>query len=106
MTEEVDFTEYERLIIKAPYSKHKSICECILIKLDYEYNRNNDSWRSKDNKILLAFDFSGPLTVNVWYSSDSTTQICDIARPLKFLLDFINLVAPKNEVKAVVKVQD
>jgi hypothetical protein len=97
----MSFEEYRELIIKAPYIKHKSICECILIKLDYAYHKNTDSWTSQDNKISLEFDFSGPLTVNVFYPLGSTTQICDsVRKPLEFLSQFIKLVNNQVEVKA------
>lgn len=94
------FAEYHLLFTKAPYVKHKSICECILIKLDYTYKRDTDSWTSQDGLISVWFDFSGLLTAIVRYSSMSTTAVCDQrGNPLKFLAQFLDIVASKKEVK-------
>lgn len=90
------FTEYREIITKAPYCKHRCICECILIKLDYTYNRQADTWTSQDKRIVVSFDFSGLLTANVRYSPTSITQICDqIERPLIFLSQFLDLVTDR-----------
>lgn len=95
------FSEDSSIFLKAPYDMHKSVCEFILIKLGYNYDRNTESWSCPTQSKTICFEYSGVLlTFVVRYSPESSERIFDAKdNPLTFFSQFLEKVATFIQVR-------